>query len=709
MRNVKLGAKIGASFGLMIVIALVLGGLAVYNMLMVGSSARDMDDKYLPEVLVSNSLERHALLTMYAIRGYGLSENRELLREGRQELAKVREALDQAAELAQKYPILVKLRQNIDQAQAGVKQYAGLVDRTERADAEMDSARKQLDSSAAQYMENAMAMLRSQDRQLEQEIRAGAPPAALNQRHRKITLTNDIIDLGNATRIMTFKAQALRQPEMVTQALDNFPKIDGKLTELRQVTRLEEDLRALDSIKAAADSYQEAMRTLLANWRDLQELGQQRDQVAGQVLAVAQTSAEAGLIEAREISSQSTAALTTATYVMIGGLIVALIIGVTLAVVTTRSVTRPVLATGAALKKVASGELMTRMEEGHLNRGDELGDLARDLQKMADDLSNTVREVMLAADTVAASASEISQGNQDLSQRTQQQASAIEETASAIEEMTSSVKQNAENSRQANDLAKKTAGMASEGGDSVKRTMEAMEAVTESSKKISDIINVVNEIAFQTNLLALNAAVEAARAGEAGRGFAVVAGEVRNLAGRSAQAAKEIQGLITDSVNKVEQSNDLVNESGRLLNDIISNVKAVADTVGEITASSQEQAQGIDEVNKAVSQMDEGVQQNAALVEEAASSSEQMASAAEELRAQMGQFKVDGGGRRPAALPEPKPRPAQSQAAKGRAGKAQARQGGGEGKKAQPTKAAPAKKSEEDDFFGDDLEGFEEF
>jgi methyl-accepting chemotaxis protein len=701
MRNMKLGAKIGASFGLMIIIALVLGGLAVYNMLMVGSSAEEMDHKFLPEVSVSNSLERHALLTMYAIRGYGLSENRQLLREGREELEKVRQALAEADALAQQYPALVKLRQSIDQAKAGVQQYAELVDRTEARDAAMNQARQQLDAGAAQYMENASAMLRSQDRQLQQEVRAGAPPASLLERHRKITLTNDVIDLGNATRVMTFKAQALRRPEMITQALDNFPKIGAKLAELRQVTRLEEDLQALDSIKAAADSYQGAMRTLQENWRELAELGKQRDQVAGQVLAVAQTAAQAGLAEAREISHQSTAALTTATYVMIGGLVVALIIGIILAVVTTKSVTRPVLATAQALNKVAAGELMVRMDEGHLNRGDELGDLARDLQKMADDLSNTVREVMLAADTVAASASEISQGNQDLSQRTQQQASAIEETASAIEEMTSSVKQNAENSRQANDLAKKTAGMASEGGQSVQRTMEAMEAVTESSKKISDIINVVNEIAFQTNLLALNAAVEAARAGEAGRGFAVVAGEVRNLAGRSAQAAKEIQGLITDSVNKVEQSNDLVNESGRLLNEIISNVQAVADTVGEITASSQEQAQGIDEVNKAVSQMDEGVQQNAALVEEAASSSEQMASAAEELRAQMGQFKVDGGGRRPAALPEPKPQ--------ARAKPAQARQAKpAEGAKAKPAESK-AKKGEEDDFFGEDLEGFEEF
>ncbi len=262
------------------------------------------------------------------------------------------------------------------------------------------------------------------------------------------------------------------------------------------------------------------------------------------------------------------------------------------------------------------------------------------IREMVANLAVTVSQVKETAETVSSAAGEISQGNQDLSERTQQQASAIEETASALEQMTSSVKQNAANSAQANDLAKKTANMAKEGGAVVDRTMQAMQAATQSSKKIADIINVVNEIAFQTNLLALNAAVEAARAGEVGRGFAVVAGEVRNLAGRSAIAAKEIQALINESVAAVQQGNTLVAESGRLLGEIIVNVQNVTDTVGEITAASQEQATGIDEINKAVSLMDEAVQQNAALVEEAASAAESMADAAQDLHAQMDQFKV---------------------------------------------------------------------
>jgi len=398
--------------------------------------------------------------------------------------------------------------------------------------------------------------------------------------------------------------------------------------------------------------------------------------------------------------------------VCLGGLIAVVVVALLLR----RSIVTPLASVTEALSRVADMDLTVKLDDKLLARRDELGRIVNDVQEMAQKLAHTVREVITATDTVAASAAEISQGNLDLSERTQQQASAIEETASALEEMTSSVKQSADNARQANQLAHKTAQMAKQGGEVLEKTVSAMEAVTASSKKISDIITVVNEIAFQTNLLALNAAVEAARAGEAGRGFAVVAGEVRNLAGRSAAAAKEIQALITDSVAKVEQGNELVAESGRILGEIIENVQAVADAVAEISASSQEQAQGIEEVNRAVGQMDQAVQQNAALVEEAASAAENMAAAAEDLRHQMRQFKVDESAASPrAALPEPKPKPAPKPTSKPEPKPAPKP----EPKPAQEPKPAPAPKTEpakaaapkaDDDFFDvEDLEGFEEF
>ncbi len=255
-------------------------------------------------------------------------------------------------------------------------------------------------------------------------------------------------------------------------------------------------------------------------------------------------------------------------------------------------------------------------------------------------LLNMVNEIRSSADSIQSSSGEIAQGNADLSQRTEEQASSLEETASSMEEMTSTVKQNADNARQANQLASAARDQAEKGGAVVSTAVNAMSAINDSSKQIADIIGVIDEIAFQTNLLALNAAVEAARAGEQGRGFAVVAGEVRNLAQRSAGAAKEIKGLIKDSVEKVEEGSRLVDESGSTLEEIVNAVKKVSDIISEISAASDEQSTGIEEVNKAITSMDEMTQQNAALVEEAAAAGEAMNDQAKAMNELMDFFEV---------------------------------------------------------------------
>ena len=257
-------------------------------------------------------------------------------------------------------------------------------------------------------------------------------------------------------------------------------------------------------------------------------------------------------------------------------------------------------------------------------------------------LSTLVLQVQTASAEVSRGADEISRGNSDLSQRTEEQASSLEETASSMEEMTSTVKQNADNAGHASKLAVAARDQAEKGGSVVSRAVTAMLGINDASKKIADIIGVIDEIAFQTNLLALNAAVEAARAGEQGRGFAVVATEVRNLAGRSAAAAKEIKALIQDTVRKVEEGSSLVTQSGSTLEQIVSSVKKVTDIVSEIAAASMEQSSGIDQVNKAVMQLDSLTQQNAALVEQASAASQAMAEQARQLKQSMTQYRIDG-------------------------------------------------------------------
>ena len=292
---------------------------------------------------------------------------------------------------------------------------------------------------------------------------------------------------------------------------------------------------------------------------------------------------------------------------------------------------------GEIAKKAADGDLSRRVQ---ISSNDELGDMGTALNAMFDNVARVVGEVRQAAEHVSTGSAEIMQGNEDLSERTSQQASALEETSASMEQMTSTIKQNADNSKQANQLAVAAREVAEKGGSVTERAVEAMGEINRSSKKIADIINVIDEIAFQTNLLALNAAVEAARAGEQGRGFAVVASEVRNLAGRSATAAKEIKALINESVQKVGDGSDLVNQSGQTLEEIVNSVKRVTDIISEISAASQEQASGIDQVNKAVMQMDQSTQQNAALVEETTSASQSMRQQAAELLGQVEFFKM---------------------------------------------------------------------
>ena len=282
-------------------------------------------------------------------------------------------------------------------------------------------------------------------------------------------------------------------------------------------------------------------------------------------------------------------------------------------------------------------KLMTGTYEGEFDQ------MKTSLNGAIETLGTALRTVREAAESVTAGAEQITKGNEDLSQRTSEQASSLEETSASMEEMTSTVKQNADNAKQANQLAITARDIADKGGSVTVRAVEAMGEINKSSKKIADIITVIDEIAFQTNLLALNAAVEAARAGEHGRGFAVVAAEVRNLAQRSATAAKEIKGLINESIQRVSDGSELVNQSGKTLEEIVSSVKRVTDIIAEITAASQEQASGIDQVNKAIMQMDETTQQNAALVEETTSASQSMKDQAKELMSQVEVFKTPAG------------------------------------------------------------------
>ena len=348
------------------------------------------------------------------------------------------------------------------------------------------------------------------------------------------------------------------------------------------------------------------------------------------------------LIDSAQVSAKSTqddvvsAAQKESVGLSVFGLV---ILGVAIFVswLLTRSITAPLRDAVAIAQRVAAGDLDSNVS---VTGNDEISELLQALKDMDDSLLKIVSEVRQGTDAIATASQEIASGNSDLSSRTESQASSLEETASSMEELTDTVRQNAENARQANQLVVSASEFAQKGGKVVGQVVTTMGSIKESSRKIVDIIGVIDGIAFQTNILALNAAVEAARAGEQGRGFAVVAAEVRNLAQRSAGAAKEIKTLIGNSVEKVDQGSKLVDEAGKTMGEMVTSVQHVADIMSEITAASQEQSAGIGEVNQAIAQMDEMTQQNAALVEQAAAAAESMQEQAALLADAVSVFKL---------------------------------------------------------------------
>ncbi|MBN8218726.1 MAG: MCP four helix bundle domain-containing protein [Spirochaetes bacterium] len=401
-----------------------------------------------------------------------------------------------------------------------------------------------------------------------------------------------------------------------------------------------------ESFKTFVGAFEKYM-AILENAKTLEEAGKDKastELIKGDGLRVA-LEVQNTLIDqlnlkeklAKETSAENSATAKQATIIMILAILVGVLLAAGLGIFLTIGITRP-LAKGVQFsQKVAAGDLTAVVE---VNSKDEIGDLAKALTETVARLKDSMTQIMEASSQVKSASEQIAQGNQDLSARTEQQAAAVEETAASMEEMATSIKANTQNSQEVNTLSIDASNKAGQGVGVVGQVVTAMEGITQSSQKISQIIEVMNNIAFQTNLLALNASIEAARAGEQGRGFAVVAVEVRKLAQRSEEASREISTLINESNSRVNAGNDLVKKAGSSLDEINASVGKVKNLVAEITAASQEQLTGVDQINKTIMSLDQNTQQNSSLVEESASAAEELSSQAEELFAIVSQFKI---------------------------------------------------------------------
>jgi methyl-accepting chemotaxis protein len=586
-KNMKLAAKISLGFGLLIAIALTLGGLAIWNMVSVKTVTNRLAFQNVPAVGMASNIERHTQNAMYATRGYAFTEEKQYLDAANQSFADLEKYLKEAKDHAVKYNLTV-LKENAEKAEAKTFEYEKLQNETVTRTEAMELNRKGCDQAAKEYMQACSALLDSQSKsQLGEFADSNVNSEKFGERAKKLVLANDVVDLGNAVRIGNWRSQAERNPELMTEALKNFTAIGKKLNELKEITRLEADLKAIEDCRDAGEKYKKNMEDLLANWLAREELGKQRGIAAQGVLEAAKTTAEFNMTKTTESSDDAANSLATATTIMIIGLSIAVVVGIVLAIFITKSITGPI------------GRIILGLTDG--------------------------------SEQVASASGQVSAASQSLAEGATEQAAGLEETSSSLEEMSSMTKQNADNAQQANTLAAEAKKAANNGSEAMGRMSSAIKEIQKSSDETAKIIKVIDEIAFQTNLLALNAAVEAARAGEAGKGFAVVAEEVRNLAMRSAEAAKNTANMIEESVKNSKNGVDIATEVGKVLEEIVQSIGKTTDLVGEIAAASSEQAQGIDQVNTAVGQMDKVTQQNAANAEESASASEELSAQAEQM------------------------------------------------------------------------------
>ena len=453
--------------------------------------------------------------------------------------------------------------------------------------------RRGMDKYEEVYVKNCADLLEGQQKNLTRDMM---------ERNTKITLINDIINLGNDSGVKAFKSQALRNPIFMEEAVSNFSKIDKKFEALLAITRLAEDINRIDEIKSGCNAYKNAMIGFLGNWKYLQDLGNKRGNAGREVISLCKTMADAGMTATEKIVSETVSSLSSASWIMIIGLLISLVVGVIVAVLITKSITGP-------LNRVIEG-----MNEG--------------------------------ADQVASASGQVSSSSQSLAEGASQQAASIEETLSSLEEMSSMTKQNADNASQADSLMKEANQVVTSANKSMTELITSMQDISNASDETQKVVKTIDEIAFQTNLLALNAAVEAARAGEAGAGFAVVAEEVRNLALRSAEAAKNTAVLIEGTVKKVKDGSELVDKTNDEFAKVVGSTSKVGELVGEISAASNEQSQGIGQVNIAVTETDKVTQQNAANAEESASASEELNAQAQAMKSMVGELMamVNGAG-----------------------------------------------------------------
>ncbi|GKV77215.1 methyl-accepting chemotaxis protein [Pectobacterium carotovorum subsp. carotovorum] len=599
--NLKVGKKLGLGFFLILLMTMVIAGAGIMHI----GSLKDSINK----VNLSNDINDEINQAKYYRALYGTTYNPDDIKKNVEHIANVSKLAEKAKEFhwpesdAKKIASIPTLITSYQEKQSNYINAVG----------KKDAVRKSWNISTT---EKPLEQLNDQ----------------LKADNNSTTLQLLLSDLNQKLIAVRYHVRGLllsTNKESEEKLTDAINAAQTSLTFLYQSLSAEQR-ETLSPVLAIMNNYEEQVLAYMPAYEE--EMAQ-----AGQMQGVAEqlNSVVKGLLSDQLAASQED--IRNATLQMSIAALITLLLGLLISWFISRQITTPLGNTLNMAEKIATGDLTMSI---NTTRKDELGQLMSAMSKMNDNLHNMIDDIRVGVSQISNASSEIVAGNTDLSSRTEQQAAAVEQTAASMEQLTATVKQNADNAHHANKLAISASQTAKQGGEQVNNVVQTMTAIESSSKRIAEITSVINSIAFQTNILALNAAVEAARAGEQGRGFAVVASEVRSLAQRSSQAAKEIEGLISESVSQVSRGATLVGNAGKTMNDIVTSITQVHDIMGEIATASDEQSRGISQVSQAIVEMDSTTQQNAALVEQSSAAADSLEEQARLLKQAVSVFRL---------------------------------------------------------------------
>jgi methyl-accepting chemotaxis protein len=626
-RDIKIGNKLWAGFGTLLILLTMLGMIAIYNMYSVGRDANDLAEEYVQSVIHSTIVERSIHETAYGILSYQYTADESQRNRSLNSIREAREELDKANELAGRSRRLQDFVAELPLLDSIVDEYSRLVNETASATHTVFNLYDEFESVNERFQREAHTFLNNLKAEIQSELSANAGRNQLEERVRQINLTNEIIDYGHRINSVILSTMVSRDVMNLLDVSDHMFSIIGNLNALSPTVRQQADQRQLNALSAEIDMIQRITDQLT------QELITQDGIVASRTAAftlsrdTSQKLADDSLEQTSEISNSATLSLDNANLIIVAGLLAAMITGILFALYFTRTITSGINKGVRLAEEVAGGNLIVNLDKDDLEQKDEIGQLFRALQTMIDKLKEIITSIVAGAGNIGSASTQMSSNSQQMSQGATEQASSAEEVSAAMEEMVSNIQQNSDNAQQTEKISRGVANHIHQVGESSKESLESI-------RNIASRINIINDIAFQTNILALNAAVEAARAGEHGRGFAVVAAEVRKLAERSKIAADEIVSLATKSVVVTE-------DAGNKMRELIPEIDKTAKLVQEISAASLEQNSGADQISNAINQLNNIIQQNAAASEEMATSSEELYSQSDMLKETVSYFRID--------------------------------------------------------------------